>query len=43
MALLQCKDFLKNSNKLILEDKDTAEVASKISKNNLTDSCSNCK
>ena len=37
MALLQCKDFLKNSNKLILEDKDTAEVANKISKNNLTD------
>ena len=26
MALLQCKDFLKNSNKLILEDKDTACV-----------------
>lgn len=37
MALLQCKDFLKNSNKLILEDKDTAEVAKKISKNNFTD------
>lgn len=37
MALLQCKDFLKNSNKLILEDKDTAEVARKISKNKLTE------
>ena len=37
MALLQCKDFLKNSNKLILEDKDTAEVARKISQNKLTD------
>ena len=35
--LLQCKDFLKNSNKLILEDKDTAEVARKISKNKLTE------
>ena len=37
MALLQCKDFLKSSNKLILEDKDTADVARKISENNLID------
>ena len=29
--------ILKNSNKLILEDKDTAEVARKISKNKLTE------
>ena len=37
MALLQCKDFLKSFNKLILEDKDTADVARKISENNLID------
>lgn len=36
MALLQCKDFLKSLNKLILEDKDTADVARRISKDNLT-------
>ena len=37
MALLQCKDFLKSCNKLILEDRDTADVARRISENNLFD------
>ena len=31
MALLQCKDFLKSTNKTIIENKDTAEVARMIS------------
>ena len=30
MALLQCKDFLKKTDKIIVEDKDTAQVAKKI-------------
>ena len=31
MALLQCKDFLKTTDKIIIESKDTAEVARMIS------------
>ena len=31
MALLQCKDFLKKTDKIIIESKDTAEVARMIS------------
>ena len=30
MALLQCKDFLKKTDKIIVEDKDTAQVAKRI-------------
>jgi len=30
MALLQCKDFLKRVDKIIVEDKDTAQVAKRI-------------
>lgn len=36
MALLQCKDFFKNSyNITLVEDKDTAEVAKRISENKI--------
>lgn len=37
MALLQCKDFLKKANKIIVEDLDTAQVAKKIRDNKLID------
>ncbi len=37
MALLQCKDFIKNSNKTIVEDRDTAEVAKRIIENKMID------
>ena len=33
MALLQCKDFIKNSKKTIVEDRDTADVAKRIIEN----------
>ena len=37
MALLQCKDFIKNSKKTIVEDRDTADVAKRIIENKIID------
>ena len=37
MALLQCKDFIKNSKKTIVEDRDTADVAKRIIVNKIID------
>ena len=37
MALLQCKDFLKKTDKIIVEDRDTAQVAKRIRDKNIKD------